>query len=208
MRGRHGPANWNFIAKLESKDPRICVSGLNKLPVATIAGVSSSSQSIGCALWFSAIEAKKSRERSSAKKSREQGARERTLDAHRSHSTRKSKGSSRRACRRRSQLACVQAKHTSSQACRMPMTPGTEGQTGRVRLVWPSAACTLAIAVLLCAPATHTQPTRSHGHLRWAPTNTQLCGNLCQLPLDRVPVPAGQRCHDRVQMNSKMRSPA
>ena len=179
MRGRHGPANWNFIAKLESKDPRICVSGLNKLPVATIAGVSSSSQSIGCALWFSAIEAKKSRERSSAKKSREQGARERTLDAHRSHSTRKSKGSSRRACRRRSQLACVQAKHTSSQACRMPMTPGTEGQTGRVRLVWPSAGCTLAIALLLCAPATRMQ---------------------CQ----RV----SAACHDRVQMNSKMRSPA
>ena len=184
MRGRHGPANWNFIAKLESKDPRICVSGarLNKLPVATIVGVSSSSQSIGCALWFSAVEAKKSRERSSAKKSREQGARE----AHRSHSTestRKSKGASRRACRRRRSrrihCACRQAKHTSSRACRMPMTPGREGQTGRVWLVWPSAGCTLAIALLLCAPATRMQ---------------------CQ----RV----SAACHDRVQMNSKMRSPA
>ena len=66
MRGRCGPENWNFIAKLErrveSKDPRICVSGarLNKLPVATMAESvgSSSSQSIGCAVWQPAIDAK------------------------------------------------------------------------------------------------------------------------------------------------------
>ena len=55
MRGRCGPAN--FIAKLESKDPHICASGarLNKLPVATMAESvgSSSSQSIGCAVWLS-----------------------------------------------------------------------------------------------------------------------------------------------------------